>query len=152
MKNPLTIFLEKYWESENLEESCIYAGYGIEMLPKLLKDPMISSEIGKISREIEQDFLGTRKEKLGVGKLSRVERELLLSEIARDSGENSTTRIKAIELLGKAEGDYVIRSEVVVSGGNYSSLSTEQLEELLDRLRNRLGSEEAEILRIEQMN
>lgn len=143
--NMVRIFLESYRDGRSIEEACSYAGYPSEMLPRLLSDPMIGTEVERISRDLEGEGLknlatGIRSPGVLQGKLNREERDMILSDIARDKEENTSSRLKAVELLGKAEGDYVVRSEVILSASNSDKMSISELEELLRKLSNRIGS------------
>lgn len=44
--------------------------------------------------------------------MTREERQTMWSEIARDKGERTQDRLKASELLGKSEADFVERQEI----------------------------------------
>ena len=49
--------------------------------------------------------------------MTREERQALWSEIARDKDENIMARLKASELLGKSEADFIERKEVTGKDG-----------------------------------
>ena len=98
------IFLDKYKVHGDKERACVEAGFPLEGLDSLLTSPGLSSAIERIDFE---RLTGGRGEIL-----SKMERETVLSRIIRDDGESVQHRLRAIELLGKAQGDYVERKEI----------------------------------------
>lgn len=59
----------------------------------------------------------------------RAERKAFWSRVLRDEGNHLQLRLRASELLARAEGDFVERVEVIEAGAasRYASLSTEEL-------------------------
>jgi len=55
--------------------------------------------------------------------MGRLEREMLLTAFARDPLAKVSDRIKAIELLGKAQGDFVERKEIAVEHSHAEQLT-----------------------------
>ena len=69
----------------------------------------------------------------------RKERMELCSDISRDGGEKTADRLRATELLGKAQGDFVERTEsknlnVHAQLDRLEVLTDEQIDELLEML------------------
>ena len=67
----------------------------------------------------------------------RKERMELWTDIARDGGEKTADRLRATELLGKAQGDFIERTEnknlnVNAQLDRLEVLTNEQIDELLE--------------------
>ena len=97
-----------YVQTGNASKSYIEAGYSAKTPEvagteshKLLKKPNIIEEIDRLNAQIEAD-----------GIASASERQRLLTNILRDVSEKTADRIRATEILGKMQGDFIERHEV----------------------------------------
>lgn len=89
----------------NATKAAIAAGYSEKTAysagQRLLKNVGIRTAIQERENRRIQPLIMTREE-----------RQTMWSEIARDKGERTQDRLKASELLGKSEADFVERQEI----------------------------------------
>ena len=89
----------------NATKAAIAAGYSEKTAysagQRLLKNDEILTAIQERENRRIQHLIMTREE-----------RQIMWSEIARDKGERTQDRLKASELLGKSEADFVERQEI----------------------------------------
>lgn len=89
----------------NATKAAIAAGYSEKTAysagQRLLKNVEIQTAIQERENRRIQPLIMTREE-----------RQTMWSEIARDKGERTQDRLKASELLGKSEADFVERQEI----------------------------------------
>ena len=89
----------------NATKAAIAAGYSEKTAysagQRLLKNVEILTAIQERENRRIQPLIMTREE-----------RQTMWSEIARDKGERTQDRLKASELLGKSEADFVERQEI----------------------------------------
>ena len=89
----------------NATKAAIAAGYSPRSAYAVgqenMKKPVILAAIQAREKERNAPLIMTREE-----------RQTMWSEIARDKGERTQDRLKASELLGKSEGDFVERREI----------------------------------------
>ena len=89
----------------NATKAAIAAGYSEKTAysagQRLLKNDEILTAIQERENRRIQPLIMTREE-----------RQTMWSEIARDKGERTQDRLKASELLGKSEADFVERQEI----------------------------------------
>lgn len=98
-------FAEYYAQSGNAAESARSAGYSekyaAQNAGKLLKNTNISEYIKKLSKEIKDERILTVKD-----------RQVILSELAKDDLNEPSDRIKAIDVLNKMSGEYLQKVDV----------------------------------------
>ncbi len=120
-------FAEYYVQSGNATDSAIKAGYSEKYAgansDKLLKNTNISAYIKELSDKLKDERILTAKD-----------RQLLLSDIARNDEEQASDRIKAVDTLNKMTGEYI--NKVQVNGTLESETSK------LDDLIRQLGCDE----------
>ncbi|MCC8065206.1 MAG: terminase small subunit [Clostridiales bacterium] len=101
-------FAEYYAESGNAAQSAIKAGYSEQYANgrayELLENVGIASYIQAISAKNRQERI-----------LSAVERQELLSDLARDGSLEPKDRINAIDKLNKMTGEYTLKVDAAVN-------------------------------------
>lgn len=111
-KNKLTArqkrFIDAY--NGNATEAAKTAGYSEKNADKiggqLMKNPRIVAAIRARENERNAEAIATREE-----------RQRFFTAIMRDEGQPTRERLRATELLGKSEGDFVERQEVTGKDG-----------------------------------
>ncbi len=116
-------FAEYYTQSGNAAESAVKAGYSAKYAntnaSKLLQNTTIANYIKELSEKLKDERIMTAKD-----------RQVLLSDIARDDENEPNDRIKAVDTLNKMTGEYTVKVDAKV----------EQSEKLSDVFRQ-LGGE-----------
>lgn len=116
-------FAEYYAQSGNAAESAVKAGYSAKYAntnaSKLLQNTTIANYIKELSEKLKDERIMTAKD-----------RQVLLSDIARDDENEPNDRIKAVDTLNKMTGEYIVKVNAKV----------EQSEKLSDVFRQ-LGGE-----------
>ena len=116
-------FAEYYAQSGNAAESAVKAGYSAKYAntnaSKLLQNTTIANYIKELSEKLKDDRIMTAQD-----------RQVLLSDIARDDENEPNDRIKAVDTLNKMTGEYTVKVNAKV----------EQSEKLSDVFRQ-LGGE-----------
>ncbi len=116
-------FAEYYAQSGNASESARRAGYSAKYInsnvQKLLQNTAISEYIKQLSDKLKDERI-----------MSAKDRQVALSDIARNGGQDTSDRIRAIDTLNKMTGEYTVKVEAKV----------EQSEKLSDVFRQ-LGGE-----------
>lgn len=120
-------FAEYYAQSGNASESAKKAGYSEKFAgqnaDKLLKNTNIAEYIRELTDKAKDERILTAKD-----------RQVMLSDIARDSEQKAGDRVKAIDTLNKMTGEYVTKIEGSVDmSSSFSGLTTEELRKLADR-------------------
>ena len=116
-------FAEYYAQSGNTVQSAIKAGYSEKYANadacKILENPRVSEYIKELTAKAQQDRI-----------ITAVERQAILSDIAKSDEELTPDRIRAIDTLNKMTGEYL--NKVEVSG----SLETEKskLDSLIEQM------------------
>lgn len=100
-------FAEYYAQSGNTVQSAIKAGYSEKYANadacKILENPRVAEYIRQLT-EIEQDRrIMTAKD-----------RQALLSDIARNSDNEASDRIRAVDTLNKMTGEYTVKVDAKV--------------------------------------
>lgn len=117
-------FAEYYVQSGNTVQSAIKAGYSPQyanaLAYKLLENIGVSEYIRELSEKLKDERIMTAKD-----------RQVLLSDIARDDENEPSDRIKAVDTLNKMTGEYTVKVDAKV----------EQSEKLADVFKQ-LGGEE----------
>ena len=106
-------FVEAYMGAAagNGTEACRLAGYSgsvptlANMAKENLRKPYIAHEIDRLAQE---DPLTA----------SRVERQRFYTSLVRDDKEETRDRLKACELLGRTQGDFIERREIIQPVGS----------------------------------
>lgn len=100
-------FAELYAQTGNASVSAKQAGYSEKYAganaDKLLKNTNVAAYIAELTEELKDKRI-----------LAAKDRQLILSDIARDEENEPTDRIRAIDTLNKMTGEYL--SKVEVSG------------------------------------
>ena len=116
-------FAEYYAQSGNAAESAVKAGYSAKYAntnaSKLLQNTTIANYIKALSDKLKDERI-----------MSAKDRQVALSDIARNDGQDTSDRIRAIDTLNKMTGEYTVKVDAKV----------EQSEKLSDVFRQ-LGGE-----------
>ena len=116
-------FAEYYAQSGNAAESAVKAGYSAKYAntnaSKLLQNTTIANYIKALSDKLKDERI-----------MSAKDRQVALSDIARNDGQATSDRIRAIDTLNKMTGEYTVKVDAKV----------EQSEKLSDVFRQ-LGGE-----------
>ena len=116
-------FAEYYAQSGNTVQSAINAGYSENYANsrayELLGNVGVSEYIKELADKAQQDRI-----------ISATERQVILSDIAKNKKEETSDRIRAIDTLNKMTGEYL--NKIEVSG----SLETEKskLDSLIEQM------------------
>lgn len=98
-------FAEYYAQSGNTVQSAIKAGYSENYANtnacKLLENDRVSEYIKELTAKAQQDRI-----------ITAVERQAILSDIAKSKDEETPDRIRAIDTLNKMTGEYLNKVEV----------------------------------------
>lgn len=117
-------FAEYYVQSGNAADSAIRAGYSekyaAQNTDKLLKNTNISDYIKELTEKAKDERIMTAKD-----------RQVLLSDIARNSENEIADRIRAIDTLNKMTGEYL--SKLEISGGLDAEIS--KLDDLVKQMK-----------------
>lgn len=103
-------FAEYYAQSGNTVQSAIKAGYSEKYANarayEMLGNVGVAEYIRELSEKVQNDRIMTAKE-----------RQVLLSDIAKDGDNDPADRIRAVDTLNKMTGEYVakIQAEVKTS-------------------------------------
>ena len=101
-------FAEYYAQSGNATESAIKAGYSKKYAntnaSKLLQNTTIVRYIKEISDKLKDESI-----------LCAKDRQVTLSDIARNGEEETSDRIRAIDTLNKMTGEYTLKVDANVS-------------------------------------
>lgn len=116
-------FAECYAQSGNTVQSAIQAGYSENYANanacKLLENVRVAEYIKQLSDRLKDERI-----------MSAKDRQVALSDIARNDGQDTSDRIRAIDTLNKMTGEYTVKVDAKV----------EQSEKLSDVFRQ-LGGE-----------
>lgn len=116
-------FAEYYAQSGNTVQSAIQAGYSENYANanacKLLENVRVAEYIKELSDKLKDERI-----------MSAKDRQVVLSDIARNDGQDTSDRIRAIDMLNKMTGEYTVKVDAKV----------EQSEKLSDVFRQ-LGGE-----------
>lgn len=100
-------FAEYYAQSGNAAESAVKAGYSAKYAntnaSKLLQNTTIANYIKELSEKLKDERIMTAKD-----------RQVLLSDIARDDENEPNDRIKAVDTLNKMTGEYTVKVDANV--------------------------------------
>ena len=100
-------FAEYYVQSGNTVQSAIKAGYSENYANarayELLENVGVSEYIRELSEKLKNERIMTAKD-----------RQVLLSDIARDDENEPNDRIKAIDTLNKMTGEYTVKVDAKV--------------------------------------
>jgi phage terminase small subunit len=98
-------FAELYVQSGNASESARLAGYSAKYInsnvQKLLQNTAITEYIKELTDKAKDERILTAKD-----------RQVLLSDIAKNPEEETSDRIKAVDTLNKMTGEYLNKVEV----------------------------------------
>lgn len=100
-------FAEYYVQSGNIVQSAIKAGYSENYANanacKLLENVRVAEYIKELSDKLKDERIMTAKD-----------RQVLLSDIARDDENEPSDRIKAVDTLNKMTGEYTVKVDAKV--------------------------------------
>lgn len=100
-------FAEYYAQSGNAARSAVKAGYSekyaAQNADKLLKNTNISEYIRQLSEKAQDERIMTAKA-----------RQALLSDIAGNSDNAPSDRIKAVDTLNKMTGEYTVKVDTTI--------------------------------------
>lgn len=100
-------FAEYYAQSGNAAESAVKAGYSAKYAntnaSKLLQNTTIANYIKELSEKLKDERIMTAKD-----------RQVLLSDIARDDENEPNDRIKAVDTLNTMTGEYTVKVDAKV--------------------------------------
>lgn len=100
-------FAEYYVQSGNIVQSAIKAGYSENYANanacKLLENVRVAEYIRQLSDKLKDERIMTAKD-----------RQVLLSDIARDDENEPSDRIKAVDTLNKMTGEYIVKVDAKV--------------------------------------
>lgn len=119
-------FAEFYAQSGNAAQSARKAGYSESYAEhrtdEMLRNVEVSGYIREITEKAKDERIMTAKD-----------RQVMLSDIARDDSHKAADRVKAIDTLNKMTGEYVTKIEGSVDMSSpFSNLTTEELRKLAD--------------------
>jgi len=121
-------FAEYYAQTGNASQSAVKAGYSKKYsnanAVKLLQNTAVMQYIKELSEKAQDERIMTAKQ-----------RQVLLSDIAKDSENSASDRIKAVDTLNKMTGEYITKIEGSFDAeikNPFSGLSTEELKKLAD--------------------
>lgn len=97
-------FAEYYAESGNATQSAVKAGYSKKFAHTNASKLLNVEEVKAYVRELTEKG---QRERI----MSALERQTLLSDIARDSDEGMPSRLRAIDLLNKMTGVYIAQDD-----------------------------------------
>lgn len=125
MNGRMKKFAEYYYECGNAEQAAISAGYSEKYARgnahKLVANSCISEYIRQLSEKAQNDRI-----------ISARERQALLSDMAKDTENAPSDRIRAIDTLNKMTGEYTVKVDAQVKPENpFSELSTAELRKLI---------------------
>ena len=107
LNNRQKLFAEYYAQGNSAAESARKAGYSerfaAQNADKLLKNTNISVYIKELSDKLKDERIMTAKD-----------RQVTLSDIARDNENEPSDRIKAIDTLSKMTGEYTVKVDTTV--------------------------------------
>lgn len=118
-------FAEYFAQSGNATAAAISAGYAEKYanknVCKLMKLPEVVGYIESINRAGERGRV-----------LSAIERQTILSDIARSDKYSVSERIRAIDVLNKMTGEYITKIQGIVNTvyNPFEDLTTEELRAL----------------------
>lgn len=97
-------FAEYYAQSGNTVQSAIQAGYSENYANarayELLENVGVSKYIKELSDKLKDERI-----------MSAKDRQVALSDIARNDGQDTSDRIRAIDTLNKMTGEYTVKVE-----------------------------------------
>lgn len=100
-------FAEYYAQSGNAADSAVKAGYSKKYAntnaTKLLQNTTISEYIKELSEKAKDERI-----------LSAKDRQIMLSDIARNTSNEVSDRIKAVDTLNKMTGEYTVKVDTTV--------------------------------------
>lgn len=120
-------FAEYYAQCGNTVQSALQAGYSENYANtnacKLLENDRVSEYIKQLTAKAQSDRI-----------MTAVERQALLSDMAKDGKNAPADRIRAIDTLNKMTGEYVTKVQGNINAdvnNPFSKLSTEELKKLI---------------------
>lgn len=120
-------FAEYYAQCGNTVQSAIKAGYSEKYAKsdacKILENPSVAEYIRQLTRDEQDDRIMTARD-----------RQALLSDIAKDTDNSPSDRIKAVDTLNKMTGEYTVKVDTTVKTSDklsdvFKQLGGEGLEE-----------------------
>jgi len=116
-------FAEYYAQCGNTVQSAIKAGYSVnyanKLAHKLLENIGVAEYLKSLTEKASEERI-----------LTAIERQAILSDIAKREYENQSDRIKAIDTLNKMTGEYIDRVEL---SGEVNT-NADKLDKILEQL------------------
>lgn len=97
-------FAEYYAQCGNAAESALKAGYSESYATHRTDEMLRNVEIAEYIKELTEKAQDARI-------MTAKERQITLSDMAKDVGNAPTDRIKAIDVLNKMTGEYLVKVE-----------------------------------------
>ena len=116
MTHKQEIFILEYQKDFNATQAAIRAGYSAKTAYSIGQRLLKNVEI--------QNYLRTQKEKLIADKSTR---QIFWTRVMNEDSHDMKDRLKASELLGKSQGDFIISANIQTSNYDLSKLSKEEL-------------------------
>lgn len=121
-------FAEYYAQSGNTVQSAIKAGYSVnyanKVAHKLLENVGVAQYIKSLSQKASEERI-----------LTAIERQAMLSDIAKSEYESQSDRIRAIDTLNRMTGEYIDKVEL---SGEVNT-NTDKLDKILEQLSDEKG-------------
>ncbi len=102
----------------NASEACRIAGYSVSQATKLIRNPLIIKALEKKASDQQHAVKASMTKvmaenaRIVAGAIAaREDRQAFWTRVMLEEGENMMFRLKASELLGKAQGDFIERHE-----------------------------------------
>lgn len=130
-------FVELY--DGNATEAAVKAGYSQKYANRIAAQLMDNEKIVERIQEREAERDATEI-------MTREQRKIFWTAIARDESQSIRDRLRASELLGKSEGDFIDRKQITGKDGEPVTVAS-ILRELDERTLNRIDERKDEILR-----
>lgn len=130
----------------NASEAARKAGYGSNgaVGPAILKRPHVIEAIRKRSQRVDASIASRSDLDVNVPVvMSRLGRQAFWTKVIKDENENILARLKASELLGKSEGDFVDRHRVENEDGKpitFEVKMPDSVESILNRYREAISA------------
>lgn len=120
-------FAEYYYECGNTVQSAIRAGYSENYANSRAHELLDNVGVAEYIRQLSEKAQDGRI-------ISARERQALLSDMAKDTENAPSDRIRAIDTLNKMTGEYTVKvnADVKSSVNPFSELSTDELRKLID--------------------
>ena len=126
-RNKVSLFVDRYKAHGDKHKAAMESGFSVDDIDELTSTPSVKlamdkADVGRVTTVETVSYNGI---------LTKTEQEQILSRIVRDENEQTTSKLRAIELLCKAQGSFIDRKEMRISG-TIANVSTEMLQQMLE--------------------